>query len=174
MAKGASWEREFSKLLSLWWSDGTNDDWFWRSAMSGGRATVRARKGQKTANAAGDICAQTPEAQRLLNVATFEIKRGYAAYTVSDMLDKQSSRGFAEFVQQSADSASLAGTPLWALVHKRDRREPLIYINEWIPHDCDSRIQVRVGQLWLLGTRLFDFFDDPTIKQYFRTEAAGF
>lgn len=56
-AKGAQFEREICVLLSRWLSNGERDDLFWRSAMSGGRATVSAKKdGQKVlAMQLGDI-----------------------------------------------------------------------------------------------------------------------
>ncbi|MBM3120244.1 MAG: hypothetical protein FJ006_12010, partial [Chloroflexi bacterium] len=59
-SKGASFERDISRQLSLWWTHGERDDVFWRSSMSGGRATVRAKKGQKTAYQNGDITATDP------------------------------------------------------------------------------------------------------------------
>lgn len=55
--KGAGFEREVCRLLSLWITKGEDTDTFWRSAMSGGRATLLAKKGKRGANAAGDICA---------------------------------------------------------------------------------------------------------------------
>jgi len=39
-AKGASFERDICRRLSLWVSAGKQEDVFWRSAMSGGRSTV--------------------------------------------------------------------------------------------------------------------------------------
>lgn len=59
-SKGASFEREICKDLSLWVSKGTAEDVFWRSAMSGGRSTVAAAKGKRLANQAGDISAVGP------------------------------------------------------------------------------------------------------------------
>lgn len=53
--KGASFEREVCVKLSLWVSEGKQEDVFWRSAMSGGRSTVAARKGKRLASQAGDI-----------------------------------------------------------------------------------------------------------------------
>jgi len=53
--KGASNERSVCRQLSLWVTHGTKEDVFWRSAMSGGRATVAKRKGKKLASQAGDI-----------------------------------------------------------------------------------------------------------------------
>jgi hypothetical protein len=54
-SKGSAWEREVSVMLSRWVSSNTQDDVFWRSALSGGRATVAHRKGNKLANQVGDI-----------------------------------------------------------------------------------------------------------------------
>lgn len=59
--KGATWERYVSEALSLWITRGASADCFWRSAMSGGRATVAKRKGKALARQAGDITATAPE-----------------------------------------------------------------------------------------------------------------
>ena len=56
-SKGSAFEREISKSLSLWYTEGERDDIFWRSSQSGGRATTRAKKGKKTAASYGDITA---------------------------------------------------------------------------------------------------------------------
>lgn len=59
--KGASFERSVCRALSQWVTNGERDDLYWRSAMSGGRATF-ARKtkgidGPSTSHHAGDIVA---------------------------------------------------------------------------------------------------------------------
>lgn len=54
--KGTDFERQMCTKLSLWVSHGNNKDLFWRSAMSGGRATIALRSGRKI-KPAGDICA---------------------------------------------------------------------------------------------------------------------
>lgn len=56
--KGASFEREVCKALSLWITRGKRHDCFWRSAMSGGRATIA--KGREVRQC-GDITAVAPE-----------------------------------------------------------------------------------------------------------------
>ena len=128
--KGSAFEREFARKLSLWWSNGIADDWFWRLGGSGGRATNRAKSGRNTANGYGDIAAQCPEAQKLLNIATFELKRGYSSTTIQDLLDKpKGPNQMRDFIEQAKRSASLAGTPFWILVLKRDKREELIVTN---------------------------------------------
>jgi hypothetical protein len=68
-AKGASFERLICSRLSLWVSGYTREDLFWRSAMSGGRATLHSRRklyGKKSDerkqahNQEGDITAIDP------------------------------------------------------------------------------------------------------------------
>lgn len=58
--KGSAFERKVCKLLSLWISLGKREDLFWRSAMSGGRATVGRKSGKDHAKHAGDITATDP------------------------------------------------------------------------------------------------------------------
>ncbi len=53
--KGAAFERSVCRGLSLWVSKGTQEDVFWRSAMSGGRSTVAFARGKRLAAQAGDI-----------------------------------------------------------------------------------------------------------------------
>lgn len=59
-AKGSAFERQVCVALSKWVSHGKESDLFWRSAMSGGRATVARRKGVNIRQA-GDICSVAPE-----------------------------------------------------------------------------------------------------------------
>lgn len=71
--KGSAFERDVCVKLSLWVSGGKKTDLFWRSAMSGGRATV-ARKTGKMVRQAGDICATTPEGHSFTSVWFVECK----------------------------------------------------------------------------------------------------
>jgi hypothetical protein len=72
--KGASFERAVCKQLSLWISQGKRQDLYWRSAMSGGRATVGRKTGTDLNHQAGDICAVHPEGHVLTNSLYFECK----------------------------------------------------------------------------------------------------
>ena len=56
-AKGSQFERLVCKELSLWVTGRKRDDVFWRSAMSGGRATLRRGQGKEARHQAGDISA---------------------------------------------------------------------------------------------------------------------
>lgn len=72
-AKGSNYERAICKQLSLWVSGGEQADIFWRSAMSGGRATVARQKGQHVRQA-GDIAAVAPEGHALCSTHFIELK----------------------------------------------------------------------------------------------------
>lgn len=56
-SKGSAFEREVCRRLSLWLSQGERDDLLWRSAMSGGRATVQFRRGKVNVTQSGDVSA---------------------------------------------------------------------------------------------------------------------
>lgn len=73
-AKGSAFERMCCKQLSLWVTAGKNQDAFWRSAMSGGRATVAARSGVLLRRQAGDISAVAPEGHQLTSYYYIECK----------------------------------------------------------------------------------------------------
>lgn len=73
-SKGAEFERECCKKLSLWISNGEREDIFWRSAMSGGRATVMKKKGKENISQLGDISSVDPIGNELLNKFVIECK----------------------------------------------------------------------------------------------------
>lgn len=68
--KGSEFERKVCKQLSLWVSKGKSVDLFWRSAMSGGRATVAKGKVRQ----GGDITAVAPEGHVLTDYLYIECK----------------------------------------------------------------------------------------------------
>lgn len=72
--KGSAFERKVCKQLSLWVSGGKHEDLFWRSAMSGGRATVARKSGKDHARHAGDISATSPEGHALTDLWYVECK----------------------------------------------------------------------------------------------------
>lgn len=129
-AKGSVYEREVCGKLSRWWTDNSRDDVFWRSSGSGARATVRAAAGRQTAGQHGDIAAIDPIGFPLVQMMTIEVKRGYKAATIHDLLDRKQSAAmqeFERFVLQAQTSSEAAGTPYWMLITRRDRREALAW-----------------------------------------------
>lgn len=83
-AKGYAYEREVCRALSLWVSGGEKEDCLWRSARSGGRATVGKSKGKLLEAHAGDIVATSKEGHALTDNWFVECKRyndlQYAAF----------------------------------------------------------------------------------------------
>lgn len=132
-SKGSAYEREMCKAFSLWWTGDEREDVFWRTSGSGARAKVRGRAGADTAGQHGDIGATDPIGKPLIDLFTIEIKRGYSAKTVHDLIDhpaKASVQEFEQFILQTLESHWQARSFAWLLITRRDRRLPLI----WVPH----------------------------------------
>lgn len=131
MAKGSCFERDFCRMLSRWYTNGDRDDIFWRSHASGARATSRNKLGKSTHGQHGDICASDPIGDPLIQKITIELKRGYSKHTFFDMIDrsvKSKPSVFEGFLEQAISSSKAAGTPYWMLVHRRDRRDSMVFI----------------------------------------------
>ncbi len=72
--KGGGYERLMSKRLSLWISNGERDDLLWRSAMSGGRATLKAKKGGGSKSQSGDLSAIDPLGCKFLDLFVVSLR----------------------------------------------------------------------------------------------------
>lgn len=134
--KGAQFERDICRVLSLWWSEQKRDDLFWRTSQSGGRATVRQQKGLRTAGSYGDIAALDPEGESLLRVFTIELKRGNSHGNPFDSIESISRGGkyrpFEQVLWQAAKQAKVAGSLSWMVIQKRDFKFPLVYLDFWV------------------------------------------
>lgn len=73
-AKGSQFEREVCVTLSKWLSNGAKEDVLWRSAMSGGRATVAAKRGKRLSSQVGDISCIHPIGNRFISEFAIECK----------------------------------------------------------------------------------------------------
>lgn len=73
-SKGASFEREVCRRLSLYLSGGRRDDLLWRSAMSGGRATIQFDAGRVNLTQSGDVTAVGMEAYDFVERTFVEVK----------------------------------------------------------------------------------------------------
>jgi len=88
MTKGGASENETCRELSMWWSDGETSALFRRTQMSGGKATIRARKKEKTPYEYGDITFSEPVAKPLIDFLLIENKSGYKdTINVLDFVD---------------------------------------------------------------------------------------
>jgi hypothetical protein len=175
--KGSSFEREICVRLSEWWSAGKRTDIFWRSSQSGGRATQRAKTGQKTFGSYGDITAVDPIGQSLLCYFTIELKRGRSHGYLGDLLDMSGDNGKHPFVRclhQTRRSARLAGSLTWLLICRRDRRVAVAYL-PWRyvdrlmlsvpPPSCLCQLIIGGKSVWIAGLPLETFLSNVLPKQ---------
>ena len=149
-SKGSSFERETCKRLSLWWTAGEDDDVFWRSQTSGARATTRKKQGKTTFGQDGDIAVTNPIGQPLLDFFSIELKRGYNKATFHDCLDAPTTmkqQPIADFVQQAMESTDNSTSRHWLLIHKRDRRVPMLYMSSQAFIDLMDGIPVKQRKL---------------------------
>lgn len=129
--KGNAFERRICQKLSLWWSEGKREDIFWRSASSGGVATMRSKRGKTMAGQSGDISAIHESGMPLTRLCTVELKRGYKGASIADMCDRlEASKPskWEEFILQCQREAKESDSPFWILIVQRDRKRPMICI----------------------------------------------
>lgn len=77
MSKGFDFERKKCKDMSLWWTNGKNQDVFWRPEGSGGRATQSKRATLKYSY--GDMTFLDPIGQPAIDFAIWEFKKGFTS-----------------------------------------------------------------------------------------------
>ena len=174
--KGPRFERELSRDLSLWISDGKRDDIIWRTAGSGARATIRRKTGRTTANSCGDLKAEHSMALPLFEYCTIEAKNGYKDYSIQDLLDKPCTkklRTVEEFYKQAVTDSCSAGVPFALLIMKKDRRLPIIAIPTEIYDQFEYDLECAYAHFSgnkniapLTFMALEDFFKEITFKQF--------
>lgn len=131
MAKGGEFERVMAKQLSLWWTGGERDDIFWRTAGSGARATVRAKQGKKTSGQCGDLTAIDPCGFPLIDLCTIELKKGYNAWNIKELIDSQKKKPMLlEFINQCERERTEAEIECYWLIVKQDRRTTLLFFDD--------------------------------------------
>ena len=72
--KGSAFERKVCTKLSRWIDPNDTEIYFWRSAMSGGRATVQSKRGINNKNQVGDITCIHPKGEWLTKLCVIECK----------------------------------------------------------------------------------------------------
>jgi hypothetical protein len=145
--KGSSFERAIAKQLSLWWSKGVNDDIFWRTAGSGGRATVRGRKGQASVQV-GDLCAIDPQGEPFNRQVVIELKRGYGKFDLLDLLDSRGKKPkLTQFLEQLEREMDQSGRVCSWLIFQRDFHRPMVIVNH-------AFLTLYVDRAWLVREKI--------------------
>jgi len=148
--KGASFEREVCVKLSLWVTAGKRKDCLWRSAMSGGRATVAYKKGDALKAACGDICATAPEGHILTDRWYIETKHVrdlqlWGLFTEQGKLHKY-------WLETNAGASKFGKEPM--LIAKQNNA-PVLVVTPWVNYFKKSVERVTV-QKWGAYIYLFD------------------
>jgi hypothetical protein len=128
--KGFNYEREIAKRLSEWWTGGKRDDIFWRGSGSGGRATTRTRRGKKTANSYGDILVQDSSGFPLMDLITFELKKGYTNDHIHAMIDRMDShvpQTYEVWIDKAIDTHRAAESFCWMIIQRRTKRQEMVF-----------------------------------------------
>ena len=134
MAKGGQFERDIAKKLSLWWTGEEDDNVFWRTQNSGGRATIRRKKGKETTGDVSDLKATNPIGQPLMDFFAMELKTGYKDAILQDLFFHAENKPAKKrscwwnWIRQAIRARKNSGTFSWCLIVKRPSRKPLIMV----------------------------------------------
>jgi hypothetical protein len=130
--KGNSFERLISKKLSLWASDNTRDDIFWRSENSGGRFTIRNKQNKYTETQDGDLaCIVGDEKYRIfLDKISIECK-SYKNINLYDFITG-TSNGITSFWRQAKKQAEQSNKLPLLIVKKNNM--PIIVFTDKVLH----------------------------------------
>lgn len=125
----------------MWWTEGKDDDTFWRSQASGARATIRRKKGKNTKGQYGDLCATSAKGSVLTEQIIFELKCGYNSVRITDLVDKPP-RAKTQVIEAWIDKVYQAmkdgNTFSWIFIHKRARKEVMVFFPAALFNDMEK------------------------------------
>lgn len=122
--KGSAFERLICKELSSWLTEGKRNDLFWRSAMSGGRATLTLNK-DSVSNQAGDLSPIDRLGQAFTDIFYIECKFYKDLHINSLLFGTPAKNSLLDFWTVAAEEAKKYDKiPL--VICKQNRREILV------------------------------------------------
>lgn len=124
--KGAGFERDMSRGLSGWLSNGERGDLFWRSAMSGGRATVAQKNNIVYAAQAGDLSAIHPLGAPLIALFSVECK-AYAKLYYDNIVFGADRGVRSMWINHSVDAVRYDKLPM--LICKENYKPPTVILD---------------------------------------------
>lgn len=144
--KGSQFERDIAEQLSLWATGGDRGDIFWRSSMSGGRATVARKRGKLLQTQTGDLSAIHSLGEPLLNRFYIELKF-YRDLNYTGLI---TGKGYlVEFWNNTVTEANCYNKhPM--LIAKQNRLPAMTFLNE----TGLRALAMNPGQCWLIASRL--------------------
>lgn len=148
--KGSAFERKVCKQLSLWVSNGESEDLFWRSAMSGGRATVGRKAGKSHSRHAGDISATSREGHVLTDEWYVECK-AYRNLQISSAMIKGVGR-LMQFWEEAVSQAEHYGKQ--PMLIAKQNQVPVIVL---VPASRKTYDRRRLATFYDMGCDVLDF-----------------
>lgn len=130
--KGAAYERTIAVMFSLWISEGTREDLLWRTAMSGGRATVKRQRGRKAEAQAGDLGSIDPLGDWFTSTFLLELKRYHSFEWHRDVAEptsatsQKATKRPLEIFLHTVEEAKLAGRLAPLVILRGDRCPDLV------------------------------------------------
>lgn len=172
--KGADYERGVCRRLSLWVSGYTREDVYWRSAMSGGRATVKSRTHRKRVrdfSAHGGDIAATHELGHALTSEFFIDSKFYKGFRFDTYIHGGAGE-FAPVWVDDLEKAKLVRKQLMVII-KANRMADLVFLTSeglrWIRQGATSEedfpIRVSFPQLDAHGGLFRDMLADIDFKR---------
>jgi hypothetical protein len=168
-SKGSQYERDVCRQLSLWWTEGKDDNSFWRTSQSGGRATTRAKQKLKTPNSYGDVGYLDIEGKPFIDKVLLELKRGYTKdISVLDFLDKNKGEPILlKWWDKAEKERKLAKRKHTIIIFRRDRHKSCILISaslfakmiDWFGDFSRNYIIIKRNKLKLIAIELDQFLD---------------
>jgi hypothetical protein len=142
-AKGAEWERQVGKLLSLWLTNDQHPDLFTRNVLSGGSFTIAESKGRSSSRMPGDLMAANPLAFDFLRAFSVECKHLADIGLEAHFWDPRGATMLGEIIKLARRQARSINCE-FMVIAKQNRREPLMFVDGRLgPSFLNSRIPTR-------------------------------
>lgn len=152
-SKGGDFERHVCKRLSLWLTQGRHDDCLWRSAMSGGRATIQLTEGVVNRTQGGDISAISLEGHELISRCLIECKF-YADLNIVEGLVKGTGNLIAFWRRVVADARTYGKQPV--LIARQNRLPTLAIVASGFRLFDEGKVPVLSSAGWNADFYLFE------------------
>ena len=162
-SKGSSFERDMSKELSLWWTNGESKNVFWRTHGSGAMGT----RGGNVAEC-GDMMAITEVGMPFTKKYHIEI-RFSKALDLGDILYNLPNSGIVSFINESLLKAKHSNR-IPILLFKEHKRPILLatFFEEWMEEEFKDKVMLdcKNYNMWLFVT--WDSWKSSKALEYIR------
>ena len=161
--KGSQFERDISRTLSLWWSDGKNDALCWRVLGSGGRSTIRAKFNKETAGGYGDLTFTDVVMKPFFDLFLVECKKGYTKdIDPLKIIDGKGKTNFLITVYEKAEKErKFAGRRYSLIIFERNNHNSCVMFNSKIIEALEDYAGCYNGKELLINTGDEGFYIMP-------------